>query len=94
MYYVYALFSREDNKFYIGYTENLQRRLKEHQAGYNYTTARYKNQRVIFAEIFVNEQDARRREKYFKTTKGRKALRLILRGALTTYRKNLACPVV
>jgi len=35
--------------------------------------------RLIFYEAFILERDAKRREKYFKTTKGKRALRLMLK---------------
>ncbi|MBN2484329.1 MAG: GIY-YIG nuclease family protein [Candidatus Omnitrophica bacterium] len=92
MYYVYALFSKEDAKFYIGYTKNIQRRVREHITGCNHTTLRYRRPQLVFFEAFLSEIDARRREKYFKTTKGRKALKLILRETLTN--KENICPVV
>jgi hypothetical protein len=38
MYYVYILLSLKDNKFYIGFTSNLKRRLKEHNYGKNIST--------------------------------------------------------
>ena len=39
MYYVYILRSSKDGSIYIGYTENLGRRLKEHVAGKRETIA-------------------------------------------------------
>ncbi len=81
-HYTYVLWSKEDKKFYIGYTTNLKRRLEEHQRGDIHTTHRLSNPQFIFGEIFVSETDARRREQYFKTTKGKKTLRLMLRETI------------
>ena len=89
MHYVYILWSEKENKFYIGYTVDLERRLKEHGNGCCHTTARMDNPKLVFFEAFVCENDARRREQYFKTTKGKKALRLMLREGLREF-----CPVV
>lgn len=82
MYYVYVLFSQPENKFYIGFTENLKRRIEEHKVGNTHTTKRYKEKEMIFYEAFLSEKDARRREKYFKTTKGKRALRIMLTETL------------
>ena len=82
MYYVYALWSKEDKHFYIGYTSDIARRLKEHSEKSVYSTLRMTNPHLIFYEAFQAEGDARRREGYFKTTKGKKSLRLILRESL------------
>ena len=82
MHHVYILWSKEDKKFYIGYTADLERRLSEHYRGDVYSTSRMTEPKFIFGESFVSEKDARRREGYFKTTKGKKALRLMLRDTL------------
>jgi putative endonuclease len=82
MYYVYVLYSKDENKFYIGSTSDLKRRVEEHKAGKVHTTCRYKSITLLFYEAFYGKEDALRRECYFKTTKGRKSLRLILRDSL------------
>ncbi|MEA2020782.1 MAG: GIY-YIG nuclease family protein [Patescibacteria group bacterium] len=82
MFYVYVLYDKQ--KFYIGFTADLEQRLKDHKRGKVHTTKRYNLEKLklIYAEMFVSEKDARRREQYLKTTKGRKGLRLILRETL------------
>jgi putative endonuclease len=82
MYYVYTLWSKVDQKFYIGYTANLKRRMNEHKAGGVYTSARLKYPALIFFEAFLSKRDAQRRERYFKTTKGKRTLRLMLRESV------------
>ncbi|OGX17915.1 MAG: hypothetical protein A3K83_08000 [Omnitrophica WOR_2 bacterium RBG_13_44_8b] len=82
MHYVYVLRSVEDEKFYIGYTSDLARRIEEHKRGGVHTTSRLSDPKLIFYESFISERDALRREKYFKTTKGKKALKLILRDSI------------
>lgn len=82
MYYVYVLWSERDKKFYIGYTNDISRRINEHYQGKVHSTLRMHKPKLIFSEGFVSIIDARRREKYFKTTKGKKALKLILRESL------------
>jgi len=81
-YYVYILLSLYDKNFYIGLTNNLKRRLSEHKQGRNISTAKRLPLKLIFYESFLSEKDARRREKYFKITKGKKTLRLMLRETL------------
>ena len=82
MYYAYTLLSRKRGCFYIGMTSDIDRRMKEHRAGQCHTTARMSDFELIFYEAFKSKQDALRREKYFKTAKGKKMLRLILRESL------------
>ncbi|MCK9614458.1 MAG: GIY-YIG nuclease family protein [Candidatus Omnitrophica bacterium] len=90
MHCVYILYSKKIKRFYIGYTENLPRRIAEHERGSTWTTARLPGFELIFCEYFVSRLDAVRREKYFKTTKGKRSLKLILRDSLN----DNDCPVV
>ena len=79
---VYILLSLKDGKFYIGYTTNLKQRLTDHFHGQSKATAPRRPFRLIFCEYFFSKKDALRREKYFKTTAGKKALKLMLRNGL------------
>lgn len=81
-YYVYVLRSLKDRKLYIGYTNDVDERLKAHNAGQNVSTAKRRPFKLIFFEGFLTADEARRREAYFKTTKGKVALRTILKETL------------
>ncbi|PJA53288.1 excinuclease ABC subunit C, partial [Candidatus Roizmanbacteria bacterium CG_4_9_14_3_um_filter_36_11] len=52
---------------YIGYTDNLTRRLKEHNSGLVLSTKHYYPLDLIHYEAYKNQKDAKRREKYLKT---------------------------
>ena len=82
MYYVYILWTAAESKFYIGYSADLKRRISEHKAGEVHTTVRFKNPELIFYEAFSSKKDALRRERYFKTSKGKKTLKLMLHDSL------------
>ena len=69
MYYVYVLRSQIDGKLYVGFTEDLKKRLIAHNSGKNLSTQTSKPLDLIFYEAFINKFDALRRERYFKTTK-------------------------
>lgn len=75
MYYVYILKSEFDNNSYIGYTENLKRRIKEHKNGQVISTSKRLPIKLIMYEAYLLEADARAREKFFKTTKGKLQLK-------------------
>ncbi len=81
-YCVYILYSLKDNKLYIGYTTNIQRRFAEHQSGNSKSTAPRRPLKLIFCEYYLAKEDAVRREKYFKTTAGKKTIKLMLRESL------------
>jgi putative endonuclease len=82
-YCVYILFSEKDNLLYIGFTANLEKRLQTHNSGGSKSTAPRRPLKLIFCESYLFEEDARRREMYFKTTMGKKAIKLMLNSTLT-----------
>jgi len=66
MYYVYILKSKKDKSFYVGYTNDMERRLAEHNKGYvSYTKERIP-WNVVYYEAFVSFEDAVTREKSIK----------------------------
>ena len=81
-YYVYILRSLKDRLFYIGYSEDLKNRVKDHNMGKNISTKNRRPLELIFYEAFPNKADALRREAYFKTTKGRTTLKQMLKEFL------------
>jgi len=82
MYYLYILLSLIDRKFYIGFTVDLEKRLKEHDAGKTTSTRSRRPFKLIYYEAHLSKEDAMRREHYFKTTKGKSTLRQMLRTTL------------
>jgi putative endonuclease len=82
MYYVYVLKSELDRRLYVGYTENLQSRLKRHQDGEVISTKPRRPFRLIFYEGYKSKEDAKRRERYLKTSKGKASLRMMLQDSL------------
>jgi len=85
-YCVYVLRSGRDGDLYTGYTENLERRVKEHQAGMSAATAPRRPLHLVLCEYYGNSADAKRREKYLKTSAGKRAIRLMLRETLKPVR--------
>jgi putative endonuclease len=73
MFYVYVL-SDENGNLYKGYTTDLRKRLKEHIQGKNFST-KGRLWKCIYYEACTEELDARRREKYLKTTQGGRLLK-------------------
>jgi putative endonuclease len=79
MYTVYALYSADFDKLYIGYTSNLEQRLKSHnELGKKDWTKRYRPWILVHSESFQDKTSAIRREKELKTGKGREFLRKLI----------------
>ena len=81
MYFVYVLINL-DGRLYVGFTENLKQRVAAHNAGDVSSTKSQRPWKLIFFEGYTNKDDALRREQYFKTTAGKRALKLMLRTTL------------
>jgi putative endonuclease len=77
-YYVYILKSKNYNKTYIGYTNNLERRLREHNSGKSVFTSKFVPWELAYKEEFDQEIEARKKEKYYKSAAGRRKIKLIL----------------
>lgn len=77
MTYLYILKSKSYSKTYVGITEHLDRRLAEHNSGKSIFTKRYKPWVVIYTEEYSSMNEARIREKYFKSAAGRRKLKTI-----------------
>lgn len=75
MYYIYVIQSLKDKKLYIGYTNNLQRRFEEHNAGRNEVTKGRKPFRLLYYEACIQKGDALKRELQLKTGFGREYLK-------------------
>lgn len=77
-YYVYILRSTRDGRWYVGSTEDLKHRLALHNRGAVPSTRPRRPLELIFYEAYCNEFDAKRRESYFKTSKGKASLKVML----------------
>ena len=70
--YTYILQSQKSpNRYYIGFTEHLESRLKSHNRGENPHTSRHKPWRVKTAIAFTERQRALNFEAYLKSPSGR-----------------------
>ncbi|MCF8412089.1 MAG: GIY-YIG nuclease family protein [Melioribacteraceae bacterium] len=71
MFYVYVLCSKKDHKRYIGLTNNLEKRLAQHNAGLVKPTKFRRPLELIYLEEFESRSSAAMREKFFKSGFGR-----------------------
>ncbi|PJE59765.1 MAG: endonuclease [Candidatus Portnoybacteria bacterium CG10_big_fil_rev_8_21_14_0_10_44_7] len=75
MIILYIIKSLNKNYHYVGITNNLKRRVKQHNAGLNTSTKSYRPFKIVHTEIFSNYKEARIREKFLKSGPGRKFIR-------------------
>jgi len=83
MVYVYVLCAECDGQLYTGCTRDLRNRLALHHAGKVPSTKNRRPFKLVYYEACLNEQDAFRREKYLKTTYGKRYLKLRCRSYFT-----------
>ncbi len=75
MYYVYILQSKQDGYFYVGYTINIQKRIKQHNLGLVRSTKNRIPFHLVYFEGCFNQRDALKREKYLKTAWGKRYIK-------------------
>ena len=73
--YVYILLSQKDKKWYTGSTRYLRKRILGHNKGLYTSTKNRRPFSLIYYECCVNDKDARAREKYLKSGRGKKYLK-------------------
>ena len=81
-YFVYILRSKLDRKFYTGFTTDLEKRLDEHNSGEVISTKSRMPFEVIYYEVCFCAADAIHREKYLKSTYGKRYIRNRLKNFL------------
>lgn len=79
-FYTYVLLSLKDSNNYIGYTNDLRRRIEEHNLGKNFSTKFRRPFKLIYYEACLNKEDALKREDYLKSTIGRRYITKRLRN--------------
>ncbi|HMB65387.1 MAG TPA: GIY-YIG nuclease family protein [Patescibacteria group bacterium] len=75
IYYVYVIQSEVDGRLYVGLSENIEKRLKEHNTRQVFSTKGYRPWKLVYKEKVRNRQEARKREKYFKSGSGKEYLK-------------------
>jgi len=79
MYYVYIIQSNLSKKIYKGSTDNLKRRIFEHNSGKVRSTKNKGPWKLIYYEAFLNKNDAKREELFLKSGNGRERIKWLLK---------------
>ena len=86
MWYTYVLESLKNGHKYVGYTDDLRRRFKQHNSGFFKDS--YTNKagpwKLIYYESYLDKHDATEAEMFYKSGYGRE----ILKGKIKNYLNN------
>ena len=78
MFQVSIIKSTKKVRYYTGHTDNIQRRLKEHNAGRNKSTKAYIPWCLVYSESYATKNDAYEREMQIKSYKGGRAFKALV----------------
>ena len=78
MFYTYVLQSEKDKKLYVGFTDNVENRLKEHNEGINISTKSRVPFKLLYYEALPTKREALKRERFYKSGRGHEVLKKIL----------------
>ncbi|HAR99505.1 MAG: GIY-YIG domain protein [Candidatus Moranbacteria bacterium GW2011_GWC2_37_73] len=78
MYYTYAIASINRKYIYVGISDDVDRRIRVHNNGYNKTTRSYCPFKTILIEEHADRNKARKREKYLKSGCGKEFLKTLV----------------
>ncbi len=78
-FYLYAIVSEKDGVIYTGIARDIMKRLEEHNSGKSKYTSGHIPWKLFYSEYIGDSKLARVREKYFKSSAGKRRLRAILR---------------
>ena len=74
MWFAYVIRSLKDGGIYVGMSSDLERRVGEHNAGYNHATRSRVPFELFYVERCATRLEARTREKFLKSGVGREFL--------------------
>ena len=78
MYWLYILKNGSTNRYYIGSTSDLERRLSQHKKGYTRTTKILGTDELVYKEEYNTLMEARLREKKLKSYKSKKYIEWLI----------------
>ena len=83
MYYIYVLLSLKDKNLYVGYTINLKQRFNLHMKGGIVSTKNRRPLKIVYYEGSLNQKDGLRRERYLKSSWGKRYLKNRIKNYIT-----------
>ena len=87
MFFVYIIQSLRTGRYYIGYTQNVEERLRQHNQGITKPIRNRGPFKVVYQELFDSESAAKKRELQIKRYKGGYAFKKLIE------KKQMSCEV-
>ena len=78
MFYTYILYSEKIDKYYVGYTHDLNLRIHRHNSGWGRFTKRGKPWKLVYSEEYFTKTKAIKREREIKEKKSRKYIESLI----------------
>jgi putative endonuclease len=82
IYCVYVIKSKKNGKFYVGQTNDLHRRLLQHEQGLTSFGRRNKNLSLVFKKEFPDRTQAVRFERFLKKQKSHTFIERLIKGEI------------
>jgi putative endonuclease len=73
-YFVYVLSSLRRKYLYVGMSNDVTRRVDQHNRGYEKTTKPFRPFTLVYTESYKTREEARKREKFLKSGLGKQYL--------------------
>lgn len=80
MTWVYVLHNPKTNRYYVGSTIDLKRRLQQHRSGNTRTTRILDTKELVYTEEYQRIEDARKRERQIKSNKSKVNIEKLIMG--------------
>ncbi len=74
MYQVYIFLNEAKTRTYTGVANDVNKRLAEHNSGKVKSSRPYRPYKIVYTESFATLSEARQKEKFYKSTTGRRRL--------------------
>ena len=78
VFYVYILYSKSINQYYVGQTQNIEVRLEQHNSSRSKSTKKANDWILVYEEMFNSRSEAMNREKEIKSKKSRKYIEKLI----------------
>ena len=80
MWYLYILYSKALDRYYVGYTSEIETRIARHNQGWGKFTSRAKDWELVYQEKYTQKNDAIKRESFLKRMKSRKLIEELIKN--------------